>query len=107
MVFCGTTGFKAAMAHAPQDVKGHESYVVFSGPHIGISADGAVGETRRKGRKGVGHACGALIAFCGELSEGKVSVELNQTDLEMSHLKQHVIKVRPRSRSVGARRYAT
>jgi len=92
MVFAGKTGFKAAMAHAPIDANGKESYVVFSGPHIGISADGDVGTCERKGRPGVSHACGALIAFCGELAQGQVSVELDKTDIEMSHLRQHVIK---------------
>ena len=37
LVFCGTTGFGAAMHHAPVDkADGRERYVVFCGPHLSL-----------------------------------------------------------------------
>ena len=70
MVFCGRTGFLAAMHHSPQDADGYERYVFFVGPHIAISADGVVGEVMRPGRTGASGACGSLQAFRGELVSG-------------------------------------
>ncbi len=42
MVFCGRTGFKAAMAHSPV-IGGKERYVFWVMPHIGLSNDGLFG----------------------------------------------------------------
>ena len=42
MVFCGRTGFKAAMAHSPV-IGGKERYVFWVMPHIGLSSDGHFG----------------------------------------------------------------
>jgi len=90
-VTCGKTGFLAAMHHSPVDDQGLERYVIFSGPHIAISADGEVGKLARVGRSKVSSACGALIAFQGELANGKVSVAPDPTDLEQTHLKQTLL----------------
>ena len=48
MVFCGRTGFKAAMAHAPV-VDGKERYVFWVAPHIAFSGDNEVGKVWRPG----------------------------------------------------------
>jgi hypothetical protein len=42
MVFCGRTGFKAAMAHAPMGPDGKERYVFWVAPHIAFSGDNEV-----------------------------------------------------------------
>lgn len=70
MVFCGRTGFLAAMHHSPQDAEGYERYVFFVGPHIAVSVDGVVGEVMRPGRSAASGACGSLQAFRGELVAG-------------------------------------
>jgi hypothetical protein len=46
MVFCGRTGFKAAMAHSPV-IGGKERYVFWVMPHIGLSNDGLFGRSPR------------------------------------------------------------
>lgn len=91
MVFCGQTGFGAAMAHSPQDEDGVERYVIFVGPHIAISESGNVGEVMRPGRENPSSACGSLKAFCGELQSGKVDVKPNFSDPEQVLVKQSVM----------------
>ena len=46
MVFCGRTGFKAAMAHSPV-IGGKERYIFWVMPHIGLSSDGHFGRYGR------------------------------------------------------------
>ena len=94
-VICGKVGFTAAIHHAPQDEKGIERYVVFVGPHIAIDADGNVGNVVRRGRKAVSSACGALIAFCGELTSGTVDVEDKPLDVEYCALKRRLLRNLP------------
>jgi hypothetical protein len=81
-VICGTTGFNAALHHAPQDSEGKERYVIFCGPHIAIDENGVVGNVHRRGRSGVSSACGALIAFTDELANGHIDVNDNALDTE-------------------------
>jgi len=90
-VFCGKTGFNAALHHAPQEEDGTERYVVFCGPHIAIDANGMVGNVVRRGRKGVSSACGALIAFQSELASGKVDLTDKPLDVEFCNLKRNLI----------------
>jgi len=90
-VFCGKTGFQAGMAHAPKQ-DGVERYLLFCGPHIGISEDGKVGAVWRGGRDKISHACGALMAFHEELKEGKISVKDDPQDLEQTSLKQYLLE---------------
>ncbi|KAL6073109.1 Potassium channel [Balamuthia mandrillaris] len=89
MVFCGKTGFLAAMGHAPHQ-DGTERYVFFVGPHIAIAKDGALGNVQREGRERPSVACGALLAFLDELKEGRLSVKQDVNDVEQSLLKQHL-----------------
>lgn len=90
-VICGTTGFNAALHHAPQDSNGEERYVVFCGPHIAIDAEGKVGSVMRRGRKGASSACGALIAFANELASGRIDVTEKPLDVEYNHLRKKVL----------------
>jgi len=90
MVFCGTTGFGAGMAHSPQ-VGGKERYAFWAGPHIAFGTAGEVGQIYRAGRAGISNACGALIALNGQIASGKLDTQLNPTDTEMSLLRQAVL----------------
>uniref|UniRef100_A0A6U2HGA8 Limiting CO2-inducible protein B/C beta carbonyic anhydrase domain-containing protein n=1 Tax=Hemiselmis andersenii TaxID=464988 RepID=A0A6U2HGA8_HEMAN len=89
-VFCGRTGFKAAMAHAPV-VNGKERYVFWVAPHIALSADGQVGKCFRPHRRDASSACGALLGVLAELKSGKMSLRLDQTDIEQSLVKQELV----------------
>jgi len=90
-VICGTTGFNAALHHAPQDAQQRERYVIFCGPHIAIDENGIVGNVRRRGRAGVSTACGALLAFAGELAAGHIDVNDKPLDVEYSYLKKRLL----------------
>jgi hypothetical protein len=88
--FCGRTGFKAAMAHAPV-VDGTERYVFWVAPHIGLTLEGEVGKVFRPGREAASSACGAMIAVHNELKSGRLQVSLDPLDLEQSLLKQQLV----------------
>jgi len=90
MVFCGTTGFGAGMAHSPQ-VGGKERYVFWVGPHIAFGTAGDVGQLYRPGREKISSACGALIYLNSQIAGGKLNMELNPLDTEMSLLRQSVL----------------
>mmetsp|Transcript_2760 Transcript_2760/g.4487 ORF Transcript_2760/g.4487 Transcript_2760/m.4487 type:complete len:524 (-) Transcript_2760:240-1811(-) len=90
MVFCGKTGFKAAMAHSPI-VDGKERYVIWVAPHVAIPQDGDDGKVYRSGRENASTACGALLALLAEIKSGKLSLQLEPSDLEHSLLKQKVL----------------
>jgi hypothetical protein len=90
MVFCGRTGFKAAMAHAPV-VDGKERYVFWVAPHIALSGNNEVGKVWRPGREKPSTACGALLAVLAEIQNGRVNVQLDPGDKEMSLLKQDLL----------------
>jgi len=90
MVFCGTTGFGAGMAHSPI-VDGKERYVFWVGPHIAIGTAGKIGDIYRPGREKISSACGALIALNGQIASGKLNMDLNPRDTEMSLLRQSVL----------------
>ena len=90
MVFCGRTGFKAAMAHAPV-VDGKERYVFWVAPHIAYSGDNEVGKVWRPGRAKASTACGALLALLGEIKSQRVNLQLDPNDIEMTLLKQQIM----------------
>ncbi len=89
MLYLGKTGFTAAHHHAPNE-DGHERYVYFALPHIGIDAAGQIGNCQRSGRKETSHACGALVSFQQELTSGSLRLDLDPDDLEQSFLKQRL-----------------
>jgi hypothetical protein len=83
-------GFKAAMAHAPV-VDGKERYVFWVAPHTALSGDNVHGKVWRPGRKKASSACGALLAVLSQIKDGRVNVQMDPGDIEMSLLKQHVV----------------
>lgn len=94
MFFAGQTGLIAAMHHAP-NVEGKERYVFYALPHIAIDAEGHLGVCKRTGREGESTACGALNAFQKELSQGKLNLSMDETDIEQSLLKRRLLREIP------------
>jgi hypothetical protein len=91
MLFLGVSGLSAALAHAPAG-GGRLRVVVYVMPHVGICSDGRVGAVNRDGQANSTAACGALMRFRGELAEGRVHSGLDQYDLEMSLVRQRLLR---------------
>lgn len=94
MLFLGQAGLRAAQGHAP-DGDGRRRYVVYAMPHIGIDDEGRVGYVRRPGQDIATTACGALMAFRSELESGRSAREMDPDDLELSLLRQRLLRSIP------------
>lgn len=94
MFFAGQTGLAAAMHHSP-NIGGKERYVFYSLPHIAIDTDGRIGACKRTGRQGESTACGALVAFQKELSDGKLNLSMDDIDIEQNLLKRRLLREIP------------
>jgi len=94
MLFLGAAGLRAAMAHAP-GADGRQRFVIYAMPHVGIDSDGVIGSVNRPGQDRKTTACGALMAFRGELVERRVHGDLNPYDLEMSLMRQRLLRAIP------------
>jgi hypothetical protein len=94
MLFLGQAGLRAAQFHAP-GADGRHRYVVYAMPHIGIDDEGRVGYVHRPGQDITTTACGALMAFRSELESGHVYGEMDPYDLEMSLLRQRLLRSIP------------
>ncbi|WP_019874508.1 hypothetical protein [Sporichthya polymorpha] len=94
MLFLGQAGLRAAQFHAP-GADGRRRYVAYVMPHIGIDDDGRIGYVRRPGQDVTTTACGALMAFRSELESGHVYGEIDPYDLEMSLLRQRLLRSIP------------
>jgi len=90
LVFCGKTGMKAGMSHAPIE-NGLARYLFLAGPHIAISADGKTGIVQREGQSTPGHACGAIYTMEQDIAKGTLSLLDDHMDAEYSLMKQHMI----------------
>ena len=88
----GKTGFAAAHSHAPV-VHGRQRYVFFMFSHIGISAEGELGLTRRPGQEESTPACGALVALQKDLQRGRKTTAVEWEDPEMSLLRLRMKRV--------------
>lgn len=94
MLFLGMAGMRAAQFHAPgQD--GRQRFVIYLMPHIGIDVSGRIGWVRRPGQDVTTTACGALMQFRSELAEGRAVTDLDLFDLEMSLLRQRLLRAIP------------
>ncbi|GJL55617.1 MAG: low-co2 inducible protein lcib [Nitrospirales bacterium] len=91
MLYLGKTGFKTASHHSPNE-DGEERVVYFAFPHISIDAEGVIGNCYRSGRKDVSHACGALFGLQKELANGSITLDFDSDDIELSLLKQRMLK---------------
>lgn len=90
----GRTGFAAAHLHAPL-VDGRARYLYLVTTHIGIGADGTLGECTRPGRPSPSTACGALMALHGELEGDCLRLRHDPLDAEQSLLKARLMEVLP------------
>ena len=90
MLTLGKTGFLAAQHHAPIE-GGRERCVYYALPHIAIDAQGTFGVYYRPGRQKASQACGALVAFQQELTNGTLQLALDPDDIEQSFLKRRVL----------------
>lgn len=91
MIFLGRSGMQAAAHHAPDDT-GRRRFVLFVLPHLGIDAGGAIGRVQRDGQRVASPACGALVAVQAELAAGRLNVEVDPTDLELSLLRLELLR---------------
>ncbi len=96
MFFVGKTGLSAAIHHAPR-VDRRQRYVFYAMPHIAVGEGGRLGLCSRKGLS-ESTACGALCAFLAELKAGRLSLAMDQDDLEMSLLRLRLLKELPYGR---------
>ena len=94
MLFLGMAGMRAAQFHAPGR-DGRQRFVIYVMPHIGIDATGRVGYVLRPGQDVTTTACGALMQFRSELVEGRAVTDLDLFDLEMSLLRQRLLRAIP------------
>jgi limiting CO2-inducible B/C-like protein len=94
MLFLGAAGMRAAQHHAP-GADGRQRFVIYVMPHVGIGGDGTLGVVNRPGQQQTTAACGALMGFRAELASGRVLVDLDPYDLEMSLLRQRLLRAIP------------
>jgi len=59
-------------------------------PHVAVDENGNVGLVKRIGRSAISSACGALIAYHGEISGGKLNLASDPLDIEMCLLRQNL-----------------
>lgn len=90
LLFLGRTGLQAALGHAPGE-DGRHRFVLFCLPHIGIDADGTVGQVQRRGMHRPSSTCGALAAFRAQLLAGQRHVITDPDDVEMTLLRQRLL----------------
>jgi hypothetical protein len=64
-------------------------------PHVGIDVDGVIGSVNRPGQDRKTDACGALMAFRAELTSRNVKGDLDPYDLEMSLMRQRLMRAIP------------
>ena len=91
MVSLGKTGFTAAHAHGPV-ANGRRRFVYFVLPHIGIGADGSLGECQRAHLAEPSYACGALRVLETELKSGTLALEPDADDPELTLLRSKVVQ---------------
>ena len=90
MVTAGRTGLAAAIHHAPIE-DDRRRFVIYAMAHIAIGADGTIGQVERPGIPELSSACGALVAFRGELQAGTLQVEFDRYETEQSLLKHRLL----------------
>lgn len=91
MLLLGKTGISAALKHAPTTAAIHR-YAFFAMAHISIGPQGVAGRFFRRGQQESSGACGALMAFLGEIEHRKLRLELDPDDIEQSLLKQRLFR---------------
>ena len=93
--FGGKTGMGAASHHAP-DIYDRQRFVIYAMTHIGFGPQGEIGGCVRPGMEHLNGACGALIAYTGQLVENSVESRIFTDDGEFGLLTHRLGKVAPR-----------
>jgi len=70
------------------------TFIYYCFTHIAIDHEGLIGSVyrTRSGMQERTTACGALAAFTAEIASNKLNLDFDENDIEMSMLKQHIIK---------------
>ena len=83
--FAGLTGMGAFASHVPEQ----GAVFIYYGPHIGISADGTIGQINRIGQSEPSSCCGAAQGALKKLMDGTlVAGEMRDMDFQMSTIEQ-------------------
>lgn len=83
--FAGLTGMAAFAGHVPDE----GAVFIYHAPHIGIDADGTVGQIRRVGQAAPSGCCGACRAALAKLQAGAIRPgEIDELDYQQHTLEQ-------------------
>lgn len=82
----GPTGWRAALAHVPSD-NGRGRLLIFGLPHIGIDANGVVGQSIRRQQVEATPTCGAMASLFTELHAPDEPYPTEIDDLEAERLR--------------------
>lgn len=83
--FAGLTGMAAFSGHVPDE----GAVFIYHAPHIGIDADGTVGQIRRVGQSAPSGCCGACRAALAKLQAGRIRPgEIDELDYQQHTLEQ-------------------
>lgn len=88
----GVTGTRAVLDHVPH-IGARGAVVIFALPHIGVLADGTVGQAMRRGQSVPSSACGSLVAamqWAGSVDAGSPA-SIDPVDPEQSLVRQRLI----------------
>ena len=92
--FAGKTGMGAASHHAP-DIYDRERFVIYGMTHIGFGPGGEIGGCVRTGMENLNGACGALMAYTGQLADQSVESKIFTDDGEFGLLTHRLGKIVP------------
>lgn len=93
----GLTGMAAFAGHVPDG----GGVVIYHAPHIGVSADGAIGVIRRPGQQRTTGCCGAARAALARLEAGAISAA-RPDDLDYQQGTVEQVLFQGRDRILGA-----
>ena len=90
MLYLGRTGMRAALNNAPECPDGRKRFVAFVFSHIGIDANGVIGQCVRPRHSEASPACGALIVLHRMLQAGAIADPDDPHDIELSLLRHRM-----------------
>lgn len=94
--FAGVTGMGAFAHHVPED----GAIVIIYAPHIGVSANGNIGEIHRIGQSANSACCGAAKAALGKLVNNQIKKDnVTELDYQMNTIEQIFLKEEDRIKS--------
>lgn len=96
--FTGLTGMGAFAAHVPDD----GAVFVYHAPHIGIDAQGVLGQIMREGQHVPSGCCGACRAAVGKLLAGTITAgALTELDYQQNTIEQILLAQADRIRGAA------